>query len=178
MNTASILSSVKVIGFGNAGCAVAGRLYQQQLLSDAEFLVMNTDQAALAASPVPSQLCVGLPLTRGLGAGGDVALGRSAAERDAAVMRAAAEARLVFLVVGLGGGSGTGGAPVFARLARESGALVLAIVTTPFEFEGGLRRANAEAGLQELRAAADAVIVLPNQNLSRLLDERTAVTKN
>lgn len=178
MNTSSPLPTVKVIGFGNAGCAVAGRIYQRGLLSSAEFLVMNTDQAALASCPVPGQLCVGLPVTRGLGTGGDVALGRSAAERDAAVIRAAAaDARLVFIVVGLGGGSGTGGAPVFARLARESGALVLAIATTPFEFEGGLRRANAEAGLQELRAAADVVIVLPNHHLARLLDERTPVTE-
>ena len=168
--------SVKVIGFGNAGCAVAGRVYQQGLLSGAEFLAMNTDQAALASCPVPSQLCVGLSVTRGLGTGGDIALGRSAAERDAAAIRASADARLVFVVVGLGGGSGTGGAPVFARLARDSGALVVVIATTPFEFEGGLRRANAEVGLEDLRAAADAVIVLPNCNLSRLLDERTPVT--
>ncbi|MSU34926.1 MAG: hypothetical protein EXS36_07395 [Pedosphaera sp.] len=177
MNSPSILPTVKVIGFGNAGCAMVGRVFQQGLLSGAEFLVLNTDQAALASCPVPSQLCIGLPVTRGLGTGGDVALGRSAAQRDAAVIRAAADARLIFVVVGLGGGSGTGGAPVFARLARESGALVLAIATTPFEFEGGLRRANAETGLQELRAAADAVIVLPNHHLARLLDERTPVTE-
>ncbi len=177
MKAPSMLPTVKVIGFGNAGCAVAGRVYQQGLLAGAEFLVMNTDQAALASCPVPSQLCVGLPVTRGLGTGGDIELGRSAAERDAAAIRASADASLVFVLVGLGGGSGTGGAPVFARLAREVGALVIVIATTPFEFEGGLRRANAEAGLQDLRAAADAVIVLPNGNLARLLDERTPVTE-
>ncbi len=115
-------------------------------------------------APPPAKLVLGAGRTRGLGAGGDPDLGRAAAEEDVEKIGAfCAGADIIFLLAGLGGGTGTGAAPVFARVARESGALVLALVTLPFEFEGERRQLQAQAGLQQLKAAADAVICLPNQ---------------
>ncbi|MFM8357903.1 MAG: cell division protein FtsZ, partial [Verrucomicrobiota bacterium] len=121
---------------------------------------------------------LGANLTRGLGAGGDPALGRQAAEREVEALRPlVAGARVVFLLVGLGGGTASGAAPVLARLAREAGALVLGIATMPFDFEGRFRAAHAQEGLHALKAAADAVICLPNQRVLRLLDEKTPVAE-
>jgi cell division protein FtsZ len=170
-------AAFKVIGVGGAGGQVVEQL-QARRLPGVNFAVVNTDAAAVTRSTVSEKLCLGSQLTRGLGAGGDAAQGRQAAEHDAPVLRAlCSDAPMVFLIVGLGGGAGTGAAPVLARLAREAGALVLAVVTLPFDFEGSLRRANAEQGLHELKTAADAVICLPNQRLSSLLDERTTAVE-
>jgi len=167
----------KVVGLGGAGQKVLNQLIASEAMPGAEFAALNTDAAALSHCLASERLVLGAPLTRGLGCGGDVGHGRSAAEADATLLRAVCSGtRLVFLIAGLGGGCGTGAAPVIARLARDAGALVLAIVTTPFDFEGSLRRFNAEQGLKELRSAADAVIVLPNQRLRALLDDRTTAT--
>ena len=166
---------LKVIGLGGAGCNAAG-LAAQSGAGEAQFLAVNTDAQALEACPAPAKFVLGAARTRGLGAGGDPELGRATAEDDVEKIRSlCAGADLIFLLAGLGGGTGTGAAPVFARVAHESGALVLAVVTLPFEFEGQRRQLQAQNGLQQIKAAADAVICLPNQKIFKMLDEKTSV---
>jgi cell division protein FtsZ len=167
--------SIKVCGVGGAGCNAAGFIAQTKFDS-VDFLLLNTDAQALAASPLPDKWVLGRHRARGLGTGGDPEQGRAAAEEDAARLASfCAGADIIFILAGLGGGTGTGAAPVLARVARESGALVLAMAILPFDFEGGRRQRQADAGLQQLKAAADAVICLPNQKLFKLLDEKTSV---
>ena len=167
--------SIKVCGVGGAGCNAAGFIAQTKFDS-VGFLLLNTDAQALAASPLPDKWVLGRQRTRGLGTGGDPEQGRAAAEDDAARLASfCAGADIIFILAGLGGGTGTGAAPVLARVARESGALVLAMVTLPFDFEGARRQRQAGTGLQQLKAAADAVICLPNQKLFKMLDENTSV---
>ncbi len=166
---------IKVCGVGGAGCNAVGFIAQSKFDS-VDFLLLNTDAQALAASPLADKWVLGRQRTRGLGTGGDPELGRAAAEDDAARLGAfCAGADILFILAGLGGGTGTGAAPVLARVARETGALVLALAILPFDFEGGRRHAQAAAGLQQLKAAADVVICLPNQKLFKLLDEKTSV---
>lgn len=172
-----LTSPYRVLALGGAG-GNALELLLDDRPADLALAVLNTDAAALDRSRCPIRIQLGGTLTRGLGAGGDPGLGRQAAEREAEALRPlVAGARVVFLMVGLGGGTGSGAAPVIARLAREAGALVLGIATVPFDFEGRLRAAHAQEGLQALKAAADAVICLPNQRILRLLDEKTPVTE-
>jgi cell division protein FtsZ len=167
--------SIKVWGVGGAGCNAVSAL-DSSLLEGVHILAVNTDSQALAAAAAADKLVLGTRRTRGLGTGGDPDLGRAAAEEDLDKMASfCAGADIVFILAGLGGGTGTGAAPVLARLARESGALVLAIVTMPFEFEGQRRQQQAQSGLDLLKSAADAVICLPNQKLFKLLDEKTSV---
>jgi cell division protein FtsZ len=167
--------SIKVWGVGGAGCNAASAL-DSTVLNGVDILAVNTDSQALEAAAAANKLVLGARRTRGMGAGGDPALGKAAAEDDLSKLAAyCAGADIVFILAGLGGGTGTGAAPVLARLARESGALVLAIVTLPFDFEGQRRQEQAQEGLQLLKAAADAVICLPNQKLFKLLDEKTSV---
>jgi cell division protein FtsZ len=166
---------LKVFGLGGAGCNAAGFACQAGF-TDVEFLAVNTDSQALEACATPAKFVLGASRTHGLGAGGDPAVGRAAAEEDVEKIRSfCAGADILFLLAGLGGGTGTGAAPVFARIARESGALVLALITLPFDFEGDRRQAQAQSGLQDLKAHADAVICLPNQTLLKMLDEKTSV---
>lgn len=167
--------AIHVIGIGGAGSNAVSQL-SAELLEDVRFAVLNTDAAALAQSPVESKLMLGSKSTRGLGAGGDPERGRAAALEDVEKIGAlCAGAGVVFVVAGLGGGTGTGAAPVVARLAKEMGALVLAIVILPFECEGGRRQRQAQLGFQELKQAADAVICLPNQRVFRLIDDNTSL---
>jgi cell division protein FtsZ len=169
--------SIKVFGVGGAGCNAATHIAQTKFDS-VDFLLLNTDAQGLAASPLPHKWVLGRQRIRGLGTGGDPEQGRAAAEDDAARLASfCAGADIIFILAGLGGGTGTGAAPVLARVARESGALVLALATLPFDFEGGRRQRQADAGLQQLKAAADAVICLPNQKLFKLLDEKTSVVE-
>ncbi|HZM02340.1 MAG TPA: cell division protein FtsZ [Candidatus Saccharimonadales bacterium] len=167
--------SIKVWGVGGAGCNTVSSL-DAAALPGVDILAVNTDCQALESSAAAQKLVLGARRTRGLGAGGDPELGRAAAEEDIDKMRAfCGDADIIFILAGLGGGTGTGAAPVLARMARERGALVLAIVTMPFEFEGNRRQQQAQAGLRDLKAGADAVICLPNQKLFKLLDEKTSV---
>jgi cell division protein FtsZ len=166
---------LKVFGLGGAGCNAAGFACQAGF-AGVDFLAVNTDSQSLEACAVPAKFVLGASRTRGLGAGGDPELGRAAAEEDMEKIRSfCAGADIIFLLAGMGGGTGTGAAPVFARVARESGALVLALVTLPFDFEGDRRQFQAHTGLQHLKASADAVICLPNRKLFKLLDENTSV---
>jgi cell division protein FtsZ len=167
--------SFKVFGVGGAGCNAASFAANSDF-SEVDFLAINTDSQSLETSRTPAKFVLGSSRTRGLGAGGDPDLGRVAAEEDLEKLRGfCSGADIIFLLAGLGGGTGTGAGPVIARVARESGALVLALVTLPFEFEGARRQLQAQTGLQRLKAAADAVICLPNQKLFKLLDEKTSV---
>ena len=165
----------KGYGLGGAGCNAAG-FAALDGFPGVEFLAVNTDSQSLEACAVPAKFVLGAGRTRGLGAGGDPELGRAAAEEDVEKIHSfCAGADIIFLLAGLGGGTGTGASPVFARVAREKGALVLALVTLPFDFEGERRQFQAQTGLQQLKVHADAVICLPNRKLFKLLDEKTSV---
>src|SRR5438105_9214724 len=167
--------AIHVIGVGGAGCNTVGELKGEQF-QNVRFAVLNTDAAALGRSPVESKLMIGSKSTRGLGAGGDPDRGRAAATEDAEKIRALCEgAGVVFVVAGLGGGTGTGASPVVARLAKEAGALVLGIVMLPFDCEGLRRQRQATIGLHELKGMADGVICLPNQKVFKLIDEKTSL---
>jgi cell division protein FtsZ len=157
--------AIKLIGVGGAGSNAVDRLKMENL-ERLQLAVINTDYQALASSPVQDKVLIGMGVTRGLGAGGDPERGREAAEADrekiAAVVK---DCDLVFLVTGMGGGTGSGASPLVAEIAAETGALVIAFVTLPFSFEGGRRLKQAEEGLRALRAVCDAVIPLPNDVL-------------
>jgi cell division protein FtsZ len=166
---------VKLIGLGGGGSNAVDRLKMENL-DRLQLAVVNTDLKALGGSPVQDKVLIGAALTRGLSAGGDPALGLAAAEADrdklAELVR---DTDLVFLVAGLGGGTGSGAAPLVADLAREAGALVIAFVTMPFTFEGGRRRKQAEDALAQLRRNAHAVIPLSNDLLLQQGSEQTSV---
>ncbi|MDB6121912.1 MAG: Cell division protein FtsZ [Pedosphaera sp.] len=169
--------SLKVFGVGGAG-GNAIEYMARQAFDGVDFIAINTDAQALANLGVTERLTLGTKLTRGLGTGGDPDLGRASAEEDAEKIRAlCAGADVICVVAGMGGGTGTGAGPVIARLAKESGALVLGIVTLPFEFEGGRRGRQAQLGLRDLKSAADGVICLPNQKVFKLIDENTSVNE-
>jgi cell division protein FtsZ len=167
--------AIKVLGVGGAGCNAVNHLARESF-TGVSFTVMNTDAPALAQSPVENKLVLGLKSMRGLGAGGDPERGRSAAQEDISAIRALCEgADVVFVVAGLGGGTGTGAGPVVAQVAKETGALVLSIVMLPFDCEGSRRQRQAQLGLHELKSAVDGVICLPNQKVLKLIDEKTSL---
>lgn len=163
--------AIKLIGVGGAGSNAVDRLKMENL-ERLQMAVINTDYQALSTSPVQDKVLIGTSVTRGLGAGGDPDLGREAAEADrekiAAIVK---DCDLVFLIAGMGGGTGSGAAPVVAEVASEAGALVISFVTMPFTFEGGRRVKQAEEGLQALRRCCDAVIPLPNDMLLQEAEE-------
>jgi cell division protein FtsZ len=165
---------IRVFGVGGGGCNAVARMLDEGL-SGVEFCVLNTDVQALSASPVPNQLAMGAKITNGLGAGSDPAVGRQAALEDTEKIIDMLEgADMVFVTAGLGGGTGTGAAPVVASLAKELGALTVAVVTKPFAFEGPKRRKQAEAGLAELAGVVDTVITIPNDQLLSLVPKGTS----
>ena len=167
--------NITVLGVGGAGCNAVNHLSRESF-PGVSFAVMNTDAPALAQSPVATKLNLGAKSTRGLGAGGDPDRGRAAAMEDETPIRVlCAGADVVFVVAGLGGGTGTGASPVVARIAKETGALVLSIVMLPFDCEGSRRTRQAQLGLHELKGAADGVICLPNQRVFKLIDENTSL---
>lgn len=171
--SSSLLVRIRVLGLGGAGCNFANHMHRTRF-EGVEYFAANTDLQSLSASPVEHKIQLGSRMARGLGAGGDPEMGRACAEADTERLRAACEgADIVFLLAGLGGGTGTGAAPVAARIAKECGAIALAITTLPWEAEGPRRMQQAQAGLRELQAAADAVITLPNEKLAALVEEHT-----
>ena len=166
---------IRVFGVGGAGGHAIEHMAQSDL-HELSFFALHTNARALAHSSIPEKLLLGSRLMRGLGTGGDPDLGKAAAEEDFARIKTLSEgADLIFLVAGLGGGTATGAAPIVARAAKEAGALVLGLVTLPFDFEGARRQRQAFAGLQELKAAADGVICLPHQKVVKLIDDHTSV---
>jgi cell division protein FtsZ len=169
--------AVKIIGVGNAGGELLVALATPEFAL-AQFVAVNTDAVALAASPANVKINLENKLLRGLGTGGDPERGKALAEEQFSTLKAACEgANVVFLLAGLGGGAGSGITPILAKAAREAGALVLAFVTLPFECEGNRREAQAHQALEQLKAAADGVICLPSQNIFKLIDENTSLVE-
>jgi len=169
------LAVIRVVGVGGAGLNAVNRMIDAGI-SEVEFISVNTDIQQLALSDAPVKIHIGRELTQGLGSGASADLGRRAAEESYdQLKRALRGSDMVFVTAGEGGGTGSGGAPVVARIARELGALTVGIVTTPFHFEGTKRRAQAIDGIESLRESCDTVIVIPNDKLLEVLDEKTTM---
>ena len=169
------LADIKVIGVGGAGGNAVGRMIEAGLVG-VEFFAVNTDLQALHDSPAHRTLQIGAQRTKGLGSGGDPLVGRASAEEDLEGLREALSgADMVFVTAGMGGGTGTGAAPVIARVARELGALTVAIVTKPFRFEATVRMQQALAGIEELRRSVDTLIIIPNQRLLEVVPRGTSM---
>src|SRR4051795_4707422 len=171
----SYLAVIKVVGVGGAGLNAVNRMIDAGI-SQVEFIAVNTDIQALQMSDAPVKISIGRELTQGLGSGAEPDVGRAAAEEGYDQLKQALRGSdMVFVAAGEGGGTGTGGAPVVAKIAKEIGALTVGIVTTPFKFEGTKRRQQAEWGVQALRSACDTTIVIPNDRLLEVLDRSTSM---
>ena len=169
-------AKIKVVGVGGGGSNAVNRMVSAGL-AGVEFIVANTDVQALDQNHAPVKIQLGQKLTKGLGAGADPNIGRQAALEDTeTVIQALSGADMIFITTGLGGGTGTGAAPVIASLASELGALTVAVVTKPFRFEGKRRAMHAEAGLEALRECVDTVIPIPNERLLAIIDRTTSLT--
>ncbi len=167
---------IKVIGVGGGGSNAVNRMVQAGL-DGVEFIVANTDMQALKLNAAPHKIQIGAKLTKGLGAGADPNVGRQAALEDTdKLIEVLDGADMVFVTTGMGGGTGTGAAPVIASLASELGALTIAVVTKPFKFEGRKRQIQAEHGLEELRNSVDTVITIPNERLLSTIARKTSLT--
>ena len=166
-------STTKVVGVGGGGCNAVDRMIADEI-GGIDFIAVNTDAQALLRSAAPVKLRIGDALTHGLGSGADPAVGRKAAEEDIErIADALTGSDMVFVTAGMGGGTGTGAAPVIASAAKQLGALTVAVVTRPFSFEGGRRRAIADRGIQELVTKVDTLIVVPNDRLLQVVEPRT-----
>lgn len=166
---------VKIIGVGGAGSAAVEHIAKSNF-GDLPLAIVHTHARVLQQRTVENKVLIGINRTHGLGTGGDFEIAKVMAENELqALQQICAGTELVFLIAGLGGGTGTGLTPVLAKAAKESGALVIAMVTMPFDFEGPRRMKQAQNGLNTLRAVADAVISIPNQKLSKLLDANTTI---
>ena len=169
-------ASIKVVGVGGGGGNAVNTMVAGSLVG-AEFVACNTDTQALVANRASKKIQLGEKLTKGLGAGANPEIGREAAlESREAIEQALAGSDMVFVTAGMGGGTGTGAAPVVADIARSIGALTVGVVTKPFTFEGNRRRKQAESGIIELKAAVDALIVIPNQRLLAIADQSMPLT--
>ncbi|WP_277062943.1 cell division protein FtsZ [Schaalia cardiffensis] len=169
------LAVIKVVGVGGGGVNAVNRMIEVGL-KGVEFIAVNTDAQALLMSDAETKLDIGRELTHGLGAGADPNVGRQAAEDHIEeITDSLAGADMVFVTAGEGGGTGTGAAPVVARVAREAGALTVGVVTRPFSFEGNRRAAQAEAGVEKLRGEVDTLIVIPNNRLLEISDTNISV---
>jgi len=171
----SNIAKIKVIGVGGGGCNAVNRMIHSGL-SGIEFWTVNTDAQALLNTATENRLQIGQKLTRGLGAGGNPAIGQKAAEESRDEIAASLEeSDLVFITAGMGGGTGTGAAPVVAEVAKESGALTVGVVTRPFTFEGRRRTGQADEGIEALQSRVDTLIVIPNDRLLSVISEQTPV---
>ena len=168
-------AKIKAIGIGGGGTNAINRMIRENIRG-VEFIAMNTDAQALALAEAPTRIQLGEKLTRGLGAGGDHRVGGKAAEESKQTIQEVVEgADMVFVSAGMGGGTGTGGIPVVAETAKESGALTIGVVTKPFKFEGGHRSEVAEEGIMNLTDKVDTLIIIPNDRLLQLCDNKTTV---
>src|SRR5512142_830714 len=169
------IARIKVIGVGGGGSNAVNRMIDEGI-QGVEFIAVNTDAQALVGAKAKSRLRLGDKLTRGLGAGGDPEIGRKAAEESAdELYNALKGSDMVFVTAGMGGGTGTGAAPVVAQVAKESGALTIGVVTRPFTFEGMRRMQSAEQGISKLKEHADTLIVIPNDRLLQIADKRASL---
>lgn len=166
---------IKVVGIGGGGGNALNRMVQSKLRG-IDFVAINTDAQALHYSQANTKVHIGKEATRGLGAGANPEIGRQAAEEsEEAIFNALKHSEMVFITAGYGGGTGSGAAPVVARIAKEIGALTVAIVTKPFTFEGDRRRKIAEAGIEELKDKVDTLIIIPNDRILQLVDRKTTL---
>ncbi len=175
--SSAYLAVIRVVGVGGAGVNAINRMIESGIRG-VEFLAVNTDAQQLAMSDAAVKIAIGQQLTEGLGSGADPDTGRRAAEEsDEAIRRALRGSDLVFVAAGEGGGTGTGAAPVVARIARELGALTVGIVTTPFGFEGSRRAAQAHDGIVRMQRNVDTLVSIPNDRLLQVLDRRTSMVE-
>ncbi|MFC1991986.1 cell division protein FtsZ [Chloroflexota bacterium] len=168
-------AKIKVVGLGGGGCNAVTRMVQEQI-QGVEFIAANTDAQAMALTEAPIRIQIGERSTKGLGVGGDHSFGQKAAEESRDEFKEAiAGADMVFITCGMGGGTGTGAAPVVAEIAKQSGALTIAVVTKPFTFEGTNRTKVAEEGIAQLLGKVDTLIIIPNDRLLDLCDHKTGM---
>jgi cell division protein FtsZ len=166
---------IRVIGVGGGGSNAVNRMIRAEMMG-VEFIACNTDAQALLQSDAPHKIRIGDKITRGLGAGGDSSIGQRAAEEDAdKIAEAIAESDMVFITAGLGGGTGSGAAPVIAEIAKEAGALTIGVVTKPFGFEGQRRKLVAEKSAEDLKAKVDTLITIPNDRLRDVVQKNTSI---
>ena len=174
-NQAETFARIKVVGVGGGGTNAVNRMIEEGI-QGVEFVAINTDAQALMLAKSPTRVRIGNKLTRGLGAGGDPEIGRKSAEESAEdlynVMKGA---DMVFVTAGLGGGTGTGAAPIVAQIAKDVGALTIGVVTRPFTFEGNRRMQSSEMGMEKLKEHADTLIVIPNDRLLQIMDKRASL---
>jgi len=177
-NSLESFAKIKVVGVGGGGCNAVDRMIDEGL-QGVEFVGINTDAQALLNSKAPIRVRIGEKLTRGLGSGGDPETGRKAAEESAEdLYNILKGADLIFITAGMGGGTGTGAAPIVAQIAKECGALTIGVVTRPFSFEGPKRIQTAELGIGKLKEQADTLIVIPNDRLLQIIDRRVTVQQS
>jgi cell division protein FtsZ len=166
---------IRVIGVGGGGSNAVNRMIRAEMMG-VEFIACNTDAQALLQSDAPHKIRIGDKVTRGLGAGGDSAIGQRSAEEDAdKIAEALADSDMVFITAGLGGGTGSGAAPVIAEIAKEAGALTIGVVTKPFGFEGQRRKLIAEKAAEDLKAKVDTLITIPNDRLRDVVQKNTSI---
>ncbi len=166
---------IRVIGVGGGGSNAVNRMIRAEMMG-VEFIACNTDAQALLQSDAPHKIRIGDKITRGLGAGGDPGIGQRAAEEDSEkIYEALKDSDMVFITAGMGGGTGTGAAPVIAEVARDVGALTIGVVTKPFAFEGAKRRLNAEKASEALRDKVDTLITIPNDRLKDVVQKNTSI---
>jgi len=167
---------IKVVGVGGGGSNAVNRMIRAELMG-VEFIAVNTDAQALLMSDAPHKIRIGDKITKGLGAGADPTVGRKSAEDDSEKLyEALKEADMVFVTAGMGGGTGTGAAPIIAEIAKDIGALTVAVVTKPFGFEGSKRRLLAEQGINDLVDKVDTLITIPNDRLLQVVEKRTTMS--
>lgn len=166
---------IKVVGVGGGGCNAVNRMIDEGL-QGIEFITVNTDAQALQLSKAPTKVRIGDKTTRGLGSGGNPDIGRKAAEESAEELYEVLKGSdMVFVTAGMGGGTGTGAAPIIAQISKEVGALTIGVVTRPFTFEGSRRGLNSEGGTNRLKEHADTLIVIPNDRLLSIVDKRASL---
>ncbi len=175
VETRENFARIKVIGVGGGGCNAVNRMIEYGI-TGVEFIAVNTDSQVLLLSKAPTRVQIGEKLTKGLGAGGDPEIGRRAAEESIDELSQILEgANMVFITAGMGGGTGTGAAPIIGRLAKEADILTVAVVTRPFSFEGNKRATIAQKGIEELEKAVDTLIVIPNDRLLEVADKNVSL---
>ena len=176
-NDPSFAANIKVVGIGGAGNNALNRMIAASI-SGVEFIALNTDAQQLKRNSASVKIQVGTKLTKGLGAGANPEVGRKAAEEDREKIREAlAGADMVFITCGMGGGTGTGGAPVVAEIAKENGALTVGVVTKPFRFEGYRRKIHSDAGIKEISEKVDTLLVIPNEKLLSIVERTTPMVE-
>ncbi len=174
-NQVETFARIKVVGVGGGGVNAVNRMIEEGI-QGVEFIGINTDAQALMLSKAPTRVRIGEKLTRGLGSGGNPETGRKAAEESAEdLYNVLKGADMVFITAGLGGGTGTGAAPIVSQIAREVGALTIGVVTRPFTFEGNKRMQSAESGMAKLKEQSDTLIVIPNDRLLQIMDKRASL---